>query len=208
MGKTTVWTHWRLHGPAKSPCNNPASAYPPPPAHALTCTTATELASSLRTYMPAYICDSWALYRYRAVVTGKVELEGGTIDTPILDKASLTSFTVIEHAYQPHLEAWTTVLDLFPATGRQHQLRRHLAGIGHPIVGESRYHREATVPQDRIFEGWLGKGLFLWALELSFAHPVDGTELRFGIDPPEKFGQPVGRMKKRRRRPPSYGNAG
>eukprot|EP00892_Ulva_mutabilis_P012479 jgi/Ulvmu1/9603/UM054_0033.1 len=136
--------------------------------------------------------------RYRAMVTAKVQEDTGIIDSPVDDKESVTRFTVVERMFQPHLDAWTTVVDLVPETGRRHQLRIHLASIGHPIVGEHRYHQEATVPEDRIFEGWLGKGLFLWALELRFAHPVDGTEMRFSIDEPEKFGKPVGRVRRRR----------
>lgn len=90
-------------------------------------------------------------------------------------------------------------MDLFPATGRQHQLRRHLAGIGHPIVGEPRYHRGDAVREGAVFEGWLGKGLFLWALELRFAHPVTGERLHFCIEGPDKFAEPVGRLRRRRR---------
>ena len=36
-------------------------------------------------------------------------------------------------------QVWVTTVDLWPHTGRKHQLRRHLALVGHPLVGDPRY---------------------------------------------------------------------
>ncbi|MCA9546109.1 MAG: pseudouridylate synthase [Myxococcales bacterium] len=63
-----------------------------------------------------------------------------------------------------------------PATGRWHQIRRHLAGIGHPIIGDVRHgdrHHNHLV-EARLDLHRLG----LWACELVLPHPDDGRPLR------------------------------
>lgn len=85
---------------------------------------------------------------YEAIVAGRVEDESGEIDLPlaadwpnrprqIVDtargKPSLTRWRVIAR------EADRTRLALAPLTGRSHQLRVHLAAIGHPILGDALY---------------------------------------------------------------------
>ncbi len=64
------------------------------------------------------------------------------------------------------LQAGITRLWLVPMTGRSHQLRAHLAGIGHPIVG------------DPIYGDVDGSRLHLHALALSFRHPFTGKRCR------------------------------
>lgn len=61
-------------------------------------------------------------------------------------------------------------------TGRSHQIRVQMAGIGCPIFGDAKYGGDA-----------LGKGwnLALWAHKLSFAHPTTGDIMRFVVNPPE-----------------------
>ena len=75
---------------------------------------------------------------YEAVVLGKMEGEG-VIDTPLSDSRrgreleARTQYKVLE------VIGNFTWLSLSPITGRKHQLRKHLQGIGHPIVGDTRY---------------------------------------------------------------------
>jgi len=87
---------------------------------------------------------------YLAVVRGVVQAEQGRIDLPIGDDEQSAIFTkrgVGEG--QPSLTEWRverrlddcTLLRLFPKTGRRHQLRVHLAAIGHPILGDILYGR-------------------------------------------------------------------
>jgi tRNA pseudouridine65 synthase len=67
------------------------------------------------------------------------------------------------------------LVSLAPLTGRRHQLRRHLAHISHPIVGDSTYGRSA---HNRLFERLYGvRRLMLACVRLAFAHPVTGTPL-------------------------------
>ena len=67
-----------------------------------------------------------------------------------------------------------------PITGRTHQIRRHLFGAGHGIVGDDRYE----IPGER----YTGKGLFLCAYSLQFEHPLELEVLiRLEVEPSKKF---------------------
>jgi 23S rRNA (uracil1939-C5)-methyltransferase len=70
-----------------------------------------------------------------------------------------------------------SLLELSPLEGRTHQIRRHLAQIGHPIVGDARYgHR----PSNQHFEHVLGLDRsFLHLREIELTHPTSGATLRF-----------------------------
>ena len=59
-------------------------------------------------------------------------------------------------------------------TGRTHQIRVQMAGMGHPVYGDMRYGGENAK------KGWLA----LWAYSLSFTHPVTKERMRFMVQPP------------------------
>ena len=59
-------------------------------------------------------------------------------------------------------------------TGRTHQIRVQMAGLGHPVYGDMRYGGENAK------KGWLA----LWAYSLSFTHPVTKERMRFMVQPP------------------------
>jgi len=116
--------------------------------------------------------------RYEALVEGLVEGESGQIDLPLicdwpnrpkqmvsveLGKPSLTRWRVLAR----DVAAQTTRLELEPVTGRSHQLRLHLASIGHPIVGDVMYEAQ---PAMRVC---------LHARRLAFVHPLTGVALSF-----------------------------
>jgi 23S rRNA pseudouridine955/2504/2580 synthase len=78
---------------------------------------------------------------------------------------------------------------LEPITGRTHQLRAHMAEIGHPILGDGKYGGSA---QENVGEGWgaavggdLSKKLHLHARSLSFEHPITKKMLTFTAPLPE-----------------------
>eukprot|EP01025_Chloroclados_australasicus_P028428 TRINITY_DN2817_c0_g1_i3.p2 TRINITY_DN2817_c0_g1~~TRINITY_DN2817_c0_g1_i3.p2 ORF type:complete len:475 (+),score=57.60 TRINITY_DN2817_c0_g1_i3:87-1427(+) len=75
--------------------------------------------------------------RYRTIVYGEVTEQKGTIDKTLSDKESVTDYEVIEVLVaKDGSEKKITVVDVWPKTGRYHQIRRHLAHIGHPIYGD------------------------------------------------------------------------
>lgn len=120
--------------------------------------------------------------RYVAVVAGRLASASGEVNLPIaadwpnrplrvidelLGKPSLTRYRVLAQGSDDcHIE-------LEPVTGRTHQLRVHMAAIGHPILGDALYGNEASAPR-----------LLLHASRLAFAHPLSGVALQFASSPP------------------------
>ncbi len=115
--------------------------------------------------------------KYCAVVIGEV-LSNGKINTQIEDKIAETDFevvTVVNSLRFEHL----SLLNVFPKTGRTHQIRIHLASINHPIFGDKLYLEEKMLHK--------GKGLFLCANEITFLHPKTSEEINLKIATPHKF---------------------
>lgn len=124
--------------------------------------------------------------RYVAAVAGLIADDSGEINLPLicdwpnrprqmvsheLGKPSLTRFRVI--ARDPARDA--TVVELEPVTGRSHQLRVHLAALGHPILGDDLYAGAAAGRAAR---------LLLHAAEIAFPHPLDGKAIDFRCPAP------------------------
>jgi 23S rRNA pseudouridine1911/1915/1917 synthase len=125
--------------------------------------------------------------RYLALVHGLPDSDRGKIDAPVGrdpkhrtrmavtpdGRPAVTWFSVNEHLGD------LTLLDVRLETGRTHQIRTHLASIGHPIVGDSAYGRDPARARE------LGlRRPFLHAYRLSFAHPVSGEEITVTSDAP------------------------
>ncbi len=72
-------------------------------------------------------------------------------------------------------------VELYPQTGRTHQIRIHLKFIGHPIVGDFFYAGRKTAREDRT---WCPR-LFLHASKITFFHPETGKEIKFESSLPE-----------------------
>ena len=115
--------------------------------------------------------------RYQAVVIGQLPNEG-TIREPIQEKQSTTVFKTVQ-AVRSLRNDYLTLVDLFPKTGRTHQLRIHLSQLGFPILGDKLYGTEGEIMK--------GKGLFLCAVQLAFQHPFLDETIDISIEPPNKF---------------------
>ncbi len=73
-----------------------------------------------------------------------------------------------------------TLLDVFPKTGRTHQIRVHLKSIGHPVVSDSIYAPSKLLKFDL---AWCNR-LFLHAEAISFKDPGSGKTVEFAVDLP------------------------
>ena len=92
-------------------------------------------------------------------------------------RAAITHYKVVEASDR------YTLLRVRLETGRKHQIRAHLASIGHPVAGDRRYGAE-TDPLRRVA---------LHAAELSFAHPTSGQAIRLDSPAPPRMWKLVGR---------------
>ena len=100
--------------------------------------------------------------RYLALVAGHIE--HGQSNVPLDGKACQTNWRVVGRGpLAVHGEA--TLLEVFPETGRTHQIRRHLAAKGHPIVGEDQHPAPGHTIRDAT--RYNGHGLFLCAIGLA-----------------------------------------
>ena len=128
--------------------------------------------------------------RYLALVAGSVPDDHGVIDAPIgrsartptkmavspAGRPARTRYAVIARFDRLHGQAgWVarpaSLLVCTLETGRTHQIRVHVAALGHPVVGDDRYGTSAT-------RGVLDAGrLFLHAGELSLEHPASGDRM-------------------------------
>ena len=117
---------------------------------------------------------------YLALVCGRLEGEG-VIDAPIHGKPSRSEWVSLS-CVRSAASGWVTTLRLKPITGRQHQLRRHLAlELGCPILGDPRFlSAEARAAE-------LQGDLHLWAAGLELPHPATGAPLRVTADEPPHF---------------------
>lgn len=122
---------------------------------------------------------------YVAVVSGELADESGEIDLPLAaDWPNRPRQKVDAETGKPSLTRWRvlvrepgrTRLALEPLTGRSHQLRVHLAAIGHPILGDTLYaDAQATAAAPR---------LLLHASALGLPDPRDGTPRRWSSPVP------------------------
>ena len=125
---------------------------------------------------------------YHAVVQGHLDPPRGTIDAPIgrhpgrewrmaiIDggRESVTHYDVIE--VMPR----ACLAQARPETGRTHQIRVHMAAVGHPCAGD------ATYGADPVMTARTGLGRqWLHARELGIAHPITGERMTFRSDYPD-----------------------
>lgn len=109
---------------------------------------------------------------YLALVAGLPAPEG-TWDRPLDDKNAVTRWKTLAST------SGVSALEMYPSTGRTHQLRRHAAAVNHPILGDRRYGGAHGY--------WLPR-LALHAYRLELVHPLTGEALSISapLPPPLK----------------------
>lgn len=124
---------------------------------------------------------------YLAVVEGVPAMRRGTISIPLTTKKGERSVTrpdvkgkkaVSEYRVVKPLTPGRALLTVLLRTGRTHQVRAHLASIGHPVVGDRTYGEKRK-------EG--GEELLLHAWRIRFPHPETGVAIEVTAPPPAGF---------------------
>lgn len=133
---------------------------------------------------------------YRAVVYGNVKDEQGTVDAPIgrhpgdrkkmavnekNGKRAVTHYTVLERFGQ------YTYIECRLETGRTHQIRVHMASIGHPLLGDTVY--SGRKPPCHL------EGQVLHAMTIGFVHPGSGKYVEFEAPLPDYFEKLLDRLR-------------
>lgn len=116
--------------------------------------------------------------RYRALVLNEPPPMGRLV-SPVEGREAASRWRTLHTGPCLHVNEVSRV-DLWPETGRRHQLRVHMAELGCPILGDKLHHRGAPVLKHQ--------GMFLAAVELRLAHPEDERPLHVEIEEPHKFG--------------------
>ncbi|WP_422804188.1 RluA family pseudouridine synthase [Streptococcus sp. FT1-55] len=130
--------------------------------------------------------DKKSLRKYLAIVHGNLPNDRGMIEAPIgrsekdrkkqavtaKGKEAVTRFQVLERFGN------YTLVELTLETGRTHQIRVHMAYIGHPVAGDPLYGPRKTLK---------GQGQFLHARTLGFTHPRTGEVMTFTAEAPAIF---------------------
>lgn len=140
-----------------------------------------------------YLQENWEKTekKYLAVVHGRCDKKSGTITAylaenkahfvystsdPAKGKLSITAYKVLKQTED------FTLLEINLLTGRKNQIRVHLSGIGHAVVGDKKYGKG----------GMAHARLALHAVSLSFQHPFNGRRLIIETKAPAYFSQLMG----------------
>ena len=135
--------------------------------------------------------------RYRAIVQGNIKEDEGTVDAPIgrhpIDrkkmainhkngKEAVTHYKVLERFGQ------ATYIECRLETGRTHQIRVHMASLGHPLLGDTVYGSSKNP--------YHLQGQALHAMILGFIHPVTEEYMEFEAPIPEYFSKLLDKLRK------------
>ncbi|HEL9635043.1 TPA: RluA family pseudouridine synthase [Streptococcus suis] len=146
------------------------------------------------TKLAAELKDKKSLRKYWAIVHGNLPNDRGMIEAPIgrsekdrkkqavtaKGKEAVTRFQVLERFGD------YTLLELTLETGRTHQIRVHMAYIGHPVAGDEAYGPKKTLK---------GQGQFLHARTLGFTHPRTGEVVEFTAEAPAIFQETLEKLR-------------
>ena len=134
---------------------------------------------------------------YHALVNGGFRVSSGTVDAPIgrhpVDRKKMAVIKDPRHSAKEAVTHYEvigeygaiTYLKLKLETGRTHQIRVHMASLGHPLLGDTLYGGGRT-PFEKAHAPYL-QGQCLHAKELAFVHPRTGKQMHFECPLPQDF---------------------
>ena len=137
--------------------------------------------------LAAQLADHTLARTYECIVTGNLREDSGTVDAPIARDSRDRKRMAVVSGGRRAVTHWE-VIARYPGythircqleTGRTHQIRVHMAYLGHPILGDTVYGAKKPVP------GLTGQCLH--AVALRFLHPRTGEEVSLSCPLPEEF---------------------
>ena len=134
---------------------------------------------------------------YVALSHGIIKHEKGEINVPVGrlpwngnrfgilpgGKESKTLYTVLAYYQLPHAKEGLSFVELYPQSGRTHQIRVHLKYINHPIFADFLYAGRKTARSDRN----VLPRVFLHAAKISFLHPQTGLSVSYEASLPKEL---------------------
>jgi 23S rRNA-/tRNA-specific pseudouridylate synthase len=205
-------------GPADDTAADPADSFPYTPAHRLDSPTSGLLLVAKTRKAARGLSEAFRAgkveKKYLAVVEGIPRDKSGRIDTKLetikgVDSTSAPSpggrEAVTLYKVLKSTRRGRSMLEIKISTGRTHQIRAHMASIGHPVAGDVKYGPGAASARDggkaRLPQA-KGSGdprplqandrpsrgrLMLHSWKIAFTHPVTGERVRFTSSPPDDF---------------------
>ena len=137
--------------------------------------------------LAAQLADHTLARTYECIVTGNLREDSGTVDAPIARDSRDRKRMAVVSGGRRAVTHWE-VIARYPGythircqleTGRTHQIRVHMAYLGHPILGDTVYGAKKPVP------GLTGQCLH--AVALRFLHPRTGEAVSLSCPLPEEF---------------------
>ena len=147
-------------------------------------------------YLSAQLADHTLARTYECIVVGKLREDRGTVDAPIARHPTDRKRMAVVAGGREAVTHWE-VIARYPGythvrcrleTGRTHQIRVHMAYIGHPILGDTVYGAKKEVP------GLTGQCLH--AVALRFLHPRTHEVVELFCPLPEEFTRMLQKIRK------------
>jgi 23S rRNA pseudouridine1911/1915/1917 synthase len=122
---------------------------------------------------------------YHAIVVGRPETQKGCVSKAIgRHRSNRKKMAVLQKGGRDAISCWSvleefetqTYIEVKPETGRTHQIRVHMAYLGHPVAGDALYGNKQ---QKQLNDKYCVERQCLHAYSLSFVHPVTGEPLEF-----------------------------